>query len=88
MHAFYFKIGLFVLYMSILHTRYVYELHVLLVWRRPEEGSRSPATGVKTGCEPPRECQKLNLILLQEQSPFLSPSRACLSLTQHFALSE
>lgn len=60
------------LYMSILHAYYVYELHVLLVWRRPEEGTRSPVTGVKTGCESPRGCQKLDLVLLQEQPAFLS----------------
>ena len=35
--------------------------------RRPEEGIRSPWTGVTDGCQLPRGCWELNLCLLEEQ---------------------
>ena len=45
--------------------------------QRPEEGIRSPGTGVKGGCKPPCECWELNLGPLKKQPVVLLTAEHC-----------
>lgn len=62
----YFKdfIYFYIMYLNVFpvceHHWYAY------CFQGPEEGIRSPITGVRDGCEPPCQCWDLNIGLLQE----------------------
>jgi hypothetical protein len=76
---------------------YVYVPHECMhacmhVWclQRPEEGTRSPGTGVTNDCKPPRECWESNPDPQQEQpvlltvEPFLQPHMFFISLIYRY----
>ena len=62
---------------------HVCEPYICLVTK---EGGRSPQSGLRDGCELPRECWELNLGLLKEK-PMLLTTEASLQLQVLFSVS-